>query len=162
MIMIAVSIALHGATLAPLAHRKPGPPQMASAWLGFSGATLSIRSVDDPKRSGTARRVLTLRLPSGRSSSRALHDGGGYARNNAINLYAVASDNFLLVSEKDCVSIDPIRSTLRICRREIVCRFKRTYVGRFDWMNAFDPPHGTFQFGWRFLPPYDALENGGC
>lgn len=33
------------------------------------------------------------------------------------------------------------------------------YVGRFDWMNAFDPPSGAFRFDWRFLPAEDAGED---
>ena len=37
-----------------------------------------------------------------------------------------------------------------------------TYLGRFDWMNALDPPRGAFQFGFRFLPFTDADENGSC
>lgn len=136
-------------------------PQVASASLGFSGATLSVRSADDPRRRGTSHRKLTLTLPSGKSRTIALQDGGGYARNNALNLYHGDQDRFLLVSEQDCVSIDPLKGTLNQCRRTSACKPSRTYVGRFDWMNGFDPPHGRFGLKWRFLPPYDAMESGG-
>lgn len=91
-----------------------------------------------------------------------LQDGGGYARNNSLNLYHWDQDSFLLVSERDCVAVDPIRGALNQCRRTAACARSRTYLGRFDWMNGFDPPHGRFGFRWRFLPAYDAVENGGC
>ena len=137
-------------------------PELASASLGFSGATLSVRSVDDPRRRGTAQRKVTLTLPSGNTRSMELHDGGGLVRNNSLNLYHVDQDNFLLVSERDCVAVDPIKGSLNQCHRTTACVPSRMYIGRFDWMNGFDPPHGRFGFKWRFLPAYDALENGGC
>jgi hypothetical protein len=137
-------------------------PQVASASLGFSGATLSVKSVDDPRRRGTAHRRLTLTLPSGKSRSIELKDGGGFARNNALNLYHREQDSFLLVSERDCVAVDPIKGALNQCHRSLACGPSRTYVGRFDWMNGFDPPHGRFGLKWRFLPAYDASESGGC
>jgi hypothetical protein len=120
------------------------------------------RSVDDPARKGTARRQLTLVLPTGRKRSLPLQDGGGHAGNNALNLYHLGKDRFLLVSQRDCVRIDSIKGQLQSCERTAACAAKRQYVGRFDWMNAFDPPRGEFRFGFRFLPGYDAWENGGC
>jgi hypothetical protein len=143
-------------------HWPPTPPETARASLGFSGATLSIRSVDDPKRPGTARRRLTLTLPSGASRTLNLHDGGGLAENHALDLHHVGQDGFLLVSQKDCVEIDPIRVALNRCVKSVGCAKSRSYVGRFDWMNAFDPPKGAFHFGFRFLPAHDAIESGGC
>jgi hypothetical protein len=68
----------------------------------------------------------------------------------------------LLVSERDCVAVDPIKGTLNQCHRSLACGPSRTYVGRFYWMNGFDPPHGRFGLKWRFLPAYDASEIGGC
>ncbi len=136
--------------------------ELASTSLGFSGATLSVRTLDDPRRSGTSHRKATLKLPSGKSRSVDLHDGGGLVRNNSLNLYHIDQDRFLLVSQRDCVAVDPIKGALSQCRRTDVCTPSRTYLGRFDWMNGFDPPRGRFSFKWRFLPAYDAVENGGC
>ena len=137
-------------------------PQVASASLGFSGATLAVRSVYVPRRPGTAHRRLTLTLPSGNSRTMELQDGGGFARNNSLNLYHGDQDRFLLVSERDCVVIDPFKGALKQCRRTAACLPSRIYVGRFDWMNGYDPPHGRFGLKWRFLPAYDAVEGGGC
>ena len=136
--------------------------QVASASLGFSGATLSVKSVDDPRRRGTSRRSLTLTLPSGKSRTIELKDGGGFAHNSALNLYHGEQDSFLLVSERDCVAVDPIKGALNQCRKTTACAPSRAYIGRFDWMNGFDPPHGQFGLRWRFLPAYDAVESGGC
>jgi hypothetical protein len=137
-------------------------PQVASAPLGFSGATLSVRSVDDPRRRGSSHRTVTLTLPSGQSRTLELNDGGGLAGNNALNVYYIHQDNFLLVSERDCVAVDPMNGSLNQCRRATACGRSRVYIGRFDWMNGFDPPRGRFGLRWRFLPAYDAGENGGC
>ena len=145
-----------------LAHWRPVPPETATAWLGKSGATLSIRSVDDPKRPGTARRVLTLTTAAGTLFRLPLRDGGGYAGNNGLNLYHQSQDQFLLVSERDCVEIDPIRPRVHLCQARQACPRHRTYLGRFDWMNGFDPPRGAFRFAFRFLPAYDASEGNGC
>ena len=144
------------------AHRRPVVPETAQAWLGFSGATLAIRSVDDPRRRGTAHRRLILTLPSGARRTLPLQDGGGYAGNNSLSLYHVGQDEFFLISERDCVAIDPIRGVLRQCARVGACARRRTYLGRFGWMNGFDPPRGAFGYRFRFLPAYDALPNGGC
>jgi len=140
----------------------PQPPEVASAWLGASGATLLVRSVDDRWRRGTAHRRLTLSLPSGKRRSTALHDGGGAAENQALDLYHAGQERFLLVSERDCVDIDAANGRLTQCQKPAACSIHRTYLGRFDWMNGYDPPKGHFGLRWRFLPAYDALENGGC
>jgi hypothetical protein len=137
-------------------------PEVASASLGFSGASVSVTSLDNPGRRGTAHRRLALTLPSGKTRSVELHDGGGLARNYSLSLYHIGQDKFLLVSERDCVAVDPIKGWLNMCRKDDACALSRTYVGRFDWMNGFDPPHGRFGLKWRFLPAYDALESGGC
>jgi hypothetical protein len=133
----------------------PVPPETARAWLGFSGATLSIRSVDDPKRHGTARRRLTLTLPSGSKQSLPLRDGGGRVGNNALSLYFVGQGSFVLVSEKDCVRVDPFKAILNRCEVARIDTHKLVRVGRFDWMNGFDPPHGAFRLAFRFLPAWD-------
>jgi len=156
----AILLLLTAATRLP--DWKPMPPETASAWLGFSGATLSIRSVDDAKRPGTARRQLTLILPSGATRTLPLQDGGGHARNHALNLYHIEPDHFLLVSSKDCVEIDPIKGKIWGCVRKRACAQKRIFAGRFDWMNGFDRPRGKFEYGFRFLPDYDVGEDEGC
>jgi len=143
-------------------HWKPVPPETAAAWLGFSGATLSIRSVDDPKRPGTARRVLTLAMPDGVRRSLALADGGGHAGNNSLNLYQSGEDRFLLISERDCVTVEPIRGAVGRCLKPQACRSGRTFLGRFDWMNGFDLPQGAFHFAFRFLPAHDVATGSGC
>jgi hypothetical protein len=106
--------------------------------------------------------MLSLRLPSGKVRKIALQDGGGAAQNQSLNLYHREQDRFLLVSERDCIAIDPVKGTVGKCRKTIVCSEARTYVGRFDWMNGYDPPNGRFGLRWRFLPAYDAMESGGC
>jgi hypothetical protein len=103
-----------------------------------------------------------LSLPSGKKQSVGLQDGGGGAGNQSLNLYHQEQDRFLLVSERDCTAIDPIKGTLAQCRKRVVCPKPRTYVGRFDWMNGYDPPRGRFGLKWRFLPTYDAAESRGC
>src|SRR5690349_6094858 len=116
----------------------------ASASLGVSGATLTVRSTDDPRLHGTAHRSLELLLPSGTARSMKLHDGGGATENQSLNLYHGDQERFLLISERDCVVIDPIKGALAQCRKPAVCPNPRTYLGRFDWMNGYDPPHGRF------------------
>jgi hypothetical protein len=140
---------------------RPVAPETAQAWLGVSGAILSIRSVDDPRRRGTAHRRLILTLPSGARRTLPLQDGGGYAGNSELNLYHVKQHDFFLISERDCIEIDPIRGALHQCGRVSACRRQRTYVGRFGWMNGFDPPRGAFSYRFRYLPAYDAL-NSRC
>jgi len=152
---LALILALAASAPSP-SHWHPVSQETARAWLGFSGATLSIRSVDDPKRPGTAHRRLTLTLPSGVKQSMPLQDGGGYANNNALNLYVFNQNSFLLVSEKDCVQIDPFKAIFTRCEVSKVDTRKLTRVGRFDWVNAFDPPNGAFRLAFRFLPAWDA------
>jgi hypothetical protein len=104
-----------------------GAPQVPSVSLGFSGATLSVKSVDDPRRHGTAHRRLTLTLPSGKSRSIELKDGGGIAHNHALNLYHGEQDSFLLVGERDCVAVDPVKGALNQCRRASACEAAACY-----------------------------------
>ena len=84
-----------------------------------------------------------------------LYDGGGYARNNDLNLYFVSQGRFLLVSERDCVQIDALKAILKRCLPAHTDTRTPTRVGRFGWMNGFDPPHGTFRYAFRFLPAWD-------
>jgi hypothetical protein len=160
--LILLALAAAPAATAKPSAWKPQPPETTSAWLGFSGATILVRSVDDPRRPGTARRRLTLRTASGATVSLPLQDGGGYAKNWALSLYAVGNHDFLLLSERDCVAIDPSGPKLQRCSKPAACATKRTFVGGFSWMNAYDPPHGRFGHRWRFLPAHDMGRGGGC
>lgn len=139
------------------------PVQTATAPLGFSGAMLSVQERTDHNRVGTSFRKLILTLPSGASQSMTLNDGGGQIGNNSLNLYLDQQDLFLLVSEKDCVQIDPFAlDMLKTCVSTSACPGKREYLGRFDWMNGYDPTRGDFRIAFRYLPQYDATESGGC
>jgi hypothetical protein len=140
-------------------YAKAGPEE-PSVLLGFSGATLSIKSIFDPTHPGTAHRSLELKGANGARRSIGLHDGGGQAHSNALNLYHLDRQRFLVVSERDCVEIDAAHVITQQCVPREPCDQSAmpsaTYLGRFDWMNGFDPPHGEFGARFRFLPAYDA------
>ena len=140
--MIAVALTFVVASW-PLPAWHPVPPETAAASLGFSGARLQIRSVDDPVRSGVAHRTLSLIQPSGRSRKLTLAEGGGRARNWVLNLYNLSEGKFLLVSERDCVAVDGIEGVLKRCVAATACRAKHTFIGSFNWTNAFDPPRAV-------------------
>jgi hypothetical protein len=145
----------------PLVLPKPLRIQVATAHLGFSGATLSVRSVQSRTLS-EAVRTLVLKLPDGAVRAMRLDRRGGFSGESGLNLYHVGQDSFRLIGPYDCAQIDPIRGRLTRCDRIGACALRLTFIGRYDWMNGFDPPHGRFGIGFRFLPPYDALESEGC
>jgi len=99
---------------------------------------------------------MTLILPGGTKRSLPLQDGGGVVGNNALSLYFEGHESFLLLSEKDCVHIDALKAIFKRCQPARANAQKLVRVGRFDWMNGFDPPHGAFRFAFRFLPAWDA------
>lgn len=113
-----------------------------------------------------AQRVFILTGPDGHTQNLRLHDGGGTARNSSLNLFVAADDRYLLVSERDCVEFDPIKLRAVYCKRRPPCDGGAVqgliYLGRFDWMNGYDPPNGAFGLAFRFLPFQDALESGSC
>ena len=96
---------------------------------------------------------------NGEARTLILNDGGGLLANNALNLIAInGDDRFKLVSQRDCVDIDPVHTRMTMCPVREVCRAQpgETYVGRWDWMNGFDPPNSRFSLRFRFLPSYQA------
>jgi len=146
--------------VSPALSAGVGPPLIASADLGFSGAVLTIRSSGIEPRTGVVHRTLILRTANNRRFAKVLNDGGGRLGNWGLDLYSVGQDKFVVLSEKDCVSIDPVNSAITSCPIQKPCSPKlgpeAVYLGRFDWMNGFDRPSGTFGLGFRYLPFYDA------
>jgi hypothetical protein len=154
-------------------HARPpgGDTHVASYGFGFSGATVAIR--EDYKRHGwpIAERSFILTGANGRKHSLPLHKGGGAAKNWSLNLFwagndGSGSDQYFLISEQDCVEFDPVAMNAKMCLKRPPCGLHGvadlTYLGRFDWMNGFDPPDRTFAFAFRFLPFMDAAESGSC
>ncbi|HEY0312220.1 MAG TPA: hypothetical protein VGC56_06960 [Allosphingosinicella sp.] len=135
--------------------------QAATAPLGFSGATLTIRSFQTTL-GRRAERSVALRTAGGAVRTRRLNGEGGWTGASSLNLYHVEQDVFLVVGRNNCVRIDPIRTSLSRCSRATACAAPHMFIGRFDWMNGFDPPHGRFGIGFRYLPSYDAAESEGC
>jgi len=137
-----------------------GSPLIASTDLGFSGAVLTIRSSGIRPRTGEDHRILILRTADNRRFAKVLKDGGGRLGNQSLNLYSVGHDMFVILSEKNCFAIDPVKGTITPCPTQKPCSPKfgagAMYLGRFDWMNGFDRPSGTFGLGFRYLPFYDA------
>lgn len=89
-----------------------------------------------------------------------LNDGGARVGNTSIQLFAMTADHFKLVSEKDCVDIDPVHARMTTCPiRTTGCQALpgETFIGRFDWMNGFDPPHARFTLRFRYLPSYEMV-----
>lgn len=132
--------------------------ESATASLGVAGESLTILSVDVPHQTGTSRRRIVAVGADGTTQTLTINDGGGHAGNNALNLYKVDQSHFRLVSERDCVDVDGVHATLTVCHIRDVCRTVsgETYIGRFDWMNGFDPPRAEFRYRFRFLPSQDA------
>jgi len=131
--------------------------QTATAGLGEAGGSLSIRAIDDPDRPGTARRTVILLGANGVRRTIPLHDGWGRVGNAAINLFKVDQSHFRLVSERDCFDIDGVQARLTACPVRPPCRVAsgEVFMGRFDYMNGFDPPHGRFRYRFRYLPSDD-------
>lgn len=155
-----IAISTTGALFVGGACLAQSRTETATALLGRTGATLTVRSVDDPQRPGTARRTAILVGSNGVTRTMRLNDGGGLVRNNSINLIAIhPGDDFKLVSQRDCVDVDPVHARLTACPVRQACRAQpdEIYVGRWDWMNGFDPPHASFTFRFRFLPSYEAM-----
>jgi hypothetical protein len=158
-----VLFALTLATAAPAADaRAPQDDQVASHRLGYSGATLTIRETF-PDGWSIARRTFILKGADGRTRTLPLRPGGGAAANQSLNLFRRDQDSYLLLSDRDCLVFDPIKVTTSSCPARPPCENGHaragTYLGRFDWMNAFDPPHGAFRLAWRYLPAEDAAED---
>jgi hypothetical protein len=137
---------------------------VASYKLGFSGATVSIR--ETIRRWPIGQRTFILKGANGHTKTLPLHEGGGKIGNDSLNLFWGGSDHYFLTSERDCVDFDPVTVSATECAKRPPCDggavHGLTYVGRFDWMNGFDPPNGVFRFGFRFLTSVDAAESQSC
>ena len=157
------SLGLFMASLTAVSSQaKPPRPPYGSAHvdLGFTGATVIVKSTHVSHAPGSDHRVLTLITANGKRRVMALHDGGGKLGNNSLNLYYAGQDQFRLLSDKDCLDIDALGAKLERCALAPSCgpnlASGLVFLGRFDWMNGFDPPHGDFVYRFRFLPSYDA------
>jgi hypothetical protein len=142
------------------------PTHSASHKLEFSGATVAVRESYGQTHWPIAARTLILTGPNGHTQKLRLHQGGGTARNSSLNLFAAADGRYFLVSERDCVEFDPIRVHATYCKVRPPCDGGAVhgpiYLGRFDWMNGYDPPKGAFGLAFRFLPFQDAVESESC
>jgi hypothetical protein len=161
-ILIAVIATLAGMLAG--AGQAQNRTESATATLGRTGGNLTIRTVEDPRRPGTTRRTATLAGSNGVTRTVRLHDGGGVAGDPGLFLFVFTgepnSDRFRLVSQHDCFDIDPLRATTTACEaRRTDCRTwpGETFIGRFDWMNGFDPPHARFTLRFRYLPSYEMI-----
>lgn len=145
----------------PALGARSAPRFSASTELGFSGALLTISSSGIHARTGIDHRTLVLLTAHNRRITMALNDGGGSLGNWSLNLYSVGHDRFVVLSEKDCVSIEAVKGILKSCLLQKPCAAQlgpdASYLGRFDWMNGFDRPTGVFRYGFRYLPFYDAV-----
>ncbi|PLR24978.1 hypothetical protein SGCZBJ_12120 [Caulobacter zeae] len=162
MILLAVAGALGAAGSSTAAPR----PKVFSAshQLGFSGALVTVREDYRATKWPVSSRTFVLRGASGKTLSLALANGGA-GDLSTLSLYG-NGDRFFLIGAIECVEFDPVMITAARCRTRPPCAtFGRegvSFLGRFDWANGFDPPHGRFGLGWRFLPLEDASETSFC
>jgi hypothetical protein len=130
----------------------------------FSGAVVAI--TQHSRAWPIADRTLTVTGLDGRVLSLRLHRGGGTAGNASINLFVADGGLYYVLSERDCVEFDPVRFVARYCSPRPSCENGSvsglTYLGRFDWMNGFDPPGRRFELAFRYLPAEDAVESRSC
>jgi hypothetical protein len=79
---------------------------------------------------------------------------------------APVDGEYVLLGVHDCVGFDPVGVTAKRCLARPPCKGVRRagliYLGRYDWANGYDPPHGRFGFGWRFLSFEQGSENAFC
>ncbi len=162
MILLAVAGALGAA--GPSASAPPAKVFSASHQLGFSGALVTVREDHRTTKWPIARRTFVLRGAGGKTTSLALANGGP-SELSTLSLYG-DGDRFFLIGAIECVEFDPVLVTAARCRKRPPCatvgREGVRFLGRFDWANGFDPPHGRFGLGWRFLPLEDASETSFC
>jgi len=170
-VVLAVSISLFavaGFTSAAVENHAPLAPAFvrASHLLEFSGAIVSVEEDYRHTAWPIARRIFLLKGANGRRIALRLHVGGGKAENDSLNLFRAANDSYFLTSERDCVEFNPVKVSAGYCATRPFCRARRivglSYLGRFDWMNGFDPPKGLFRLRFRYLSAEDAIENDSC
>lgn len=135
--------------------------------LEFSGAVVSITEKHLP----ISNRTFTLTGANGHILNLDLHNGGTEAGNSPLNLFVAEGagakrNDYYVLSKRDCVEFDPVRIVAEYCAHRPPCDGQTviglTYLGRFDWMNGFDPPRGRFGLAFRYLPAEDAAESGSC
>jgi hypothetical protein len=165
--MLAAATAIAAVAPAPASAQSIGWGRTARHTLGFSGAVVSI--TEHRRHWPIADRIFTLTGANGHVVKLRLQKGGGTAGNDAINLFVAKrgeGDQYYVLSERDCVEFDPIRVIAEYCSQRPPCDghtvIGLTYLGRFDWMNGFDPPGGRFRYAFRYLPAEDAAEGGSC
>jgi hypothetical protein len=145
--------------------------------LGFSGAIVAIREDYRRTKWPASHRTFVLRGANGRVVTKAMKDGGAGAL-TALSLYKRKDEaldgkgraidgSFVLIGARDCLSFDPVFLDVGACIVDPPCdgagpRRGLTYLGRFDWGTGYDPPHGDFQLGWRFIPAEDGSEEPFC
>lgn len=137
-----------------------GGVRVADHKLGFSGATVSVREDHRHTKWPAAERAFTLVGANGERRQLPLRTGSA-----SLNLWEIADDRYVLTGEGDCIQFDPIRVRARYCAKPPPCVngavTDARFIGRFDWMNGYDPPKGEFHFDFRFGPFQDAAP-GGC
>lgn len=105
-------------------------------------------------------RAVTISLNVEATSRSAPHQ---ISTNNALNLYRMSnSDNFILISEKDCQIIDPIKGELNGCKKEQVCKEGKAYIGRFDWASCLGSSLPGAKIVWDEYPRQGRLTSEGC
>ncbi|MBX3562022.1 MAG: hypothetical protein KF780_09450 [Sphingomonas sp.] len=155
-----------------------GGTYIAETTLSFSNVRLAIEETLTNLAPLRSNRVLTLTSPAGqqrRIPLSSLSNGGG-----GMNLYAL-QDGYILLGENDCIALNDITLETRSClSRETEtgvdqrCEAHRQpdgvlgqtsnghwpiYLGRFDWMNGYDPPDGRFSYALRYQTLESALES---
>lgn len=181
--MAAIAIAVSSPAIASTRTSQvaAGQTHIATATLGFSNVAASIEETVTSLRPWQTRRRLIMVSPAGRRRAIPLHN----ATNGSVstNLYGLENGQYLLLSRFDCIELDTIRLAARSCavaqRRGLRSTDQRClartedngaiernrrgrwplYLGRFDYMNGFDPPHGEFGNRFRYLGAEGASED---
>jgi len=160
-------------------HLRVGETYVAATTLSFSNVRVAVEETMVGLSPWRSRRRLSLTSATGARKTvelSALTNGGGN-----INFYALESGNYLFLGERDCVELDAVRFVTRSCivensRRRMSeidqrCAARRSvlmlsrdgqwpiYLGRFDWMNGYDPPDGRFGYAFRFQTLESAMED---
>ena len=157
---------------------RVGGTYVAATTLTFSNLRIAIEETLTSLSPWRSNRTLLLTSPAGqqrRIPLSSLTNGGG-----SISLYALR-EGYILLGENDCIVLDDVRLTTRSCvsrgteggidqrceaHRQLDGVLRRTadgrwpiYLGRFDWMNGFDPPDGRFGYAFRYQTLEHALES---
>lgn len=168
-----------GGDAAPGAAKiRVGRTYTAATTLTFTNVRVSIEETLLDLLPWRSRRRLVLVSPAGVRKTIPLSDltnGGG-----GISLYALEGDTYVLLGESDCIELDAVWLRTRSCAARADpenpgpldqrCAARRTvlrgregerwplYLGRFDWMNGYDPPDGRFGLAFRYLTAESTIE----